>query len=32
LRIYEGATDVQKIIIAREMLKSRAAKSALVAE
>jgi acyl-CoA dehydrogenase len=32
LRIYEGATEVQKIIIAREMLKSRAAKSALAAE
>jgi acyl-CoA dehydrogenase len=32
LRIYEGATEVQKIIIAREMLKSRATKSALAAE
>lgn len=32
LRIYEGATEVQKIIIARELLKARAslAKSALV--
>jgi acyl-CoA dehydrogenase len=27
LRIYEGATEVQKVIIAREMLKSRAALS-----
>jgi acyl-CoA dehydrogenase len=32
LRIYEGATEVQKIIIAREMLKIRATKSALAAE
>ena len=32
LRIYEGATEVQKIVIAREMLKNRAAKSALAAE
>ena len=32
LRIYEGATEVQKIVIAREALKSRAAKSALAAE
>jgi acyl-CoA dehydrogenase len=32
LRIYEGATEVQKVIIAREMLKSRATKSALAAE
>jgi acyl-CoA dehydrogenase len=32
LRIYEGATEVQKIIIAREMLKSRATRSALAAE
>jgi acyl-CoA dehydrogenase len=27
LRIYEGATEVQKVIIARETLKSRAALS-----
>lgn len=32
LRIYEGATEVQKVIIARETLKSRAAKAALAAE
>ncbi len=32
LRIYEGATEVQKIVIAREALKDRAAKSALAAE
>ncbi len=32
LRIYEGATEVQKIIIARELLKSRPTKSALAAE
>jgi acyl-CoA dehydrogenase len=32
LRIYEGATEVQKIVIAREALKSRAAKAALAAE
>ncbi|MBV8837360.1 MAG: acyl-CoA dehydrogenase, partial [Alphaproteobacteria bacterium] len=32
LRIYEGATEVQKVVIAREALKSRAAKSALAAE
>jgi acyl-CoA dehydrogenase len=32
LRIYEGATEVQKIIIARETLKSRTAKPALAAE
>jgi acyl-CoA dehydrogenase len=30
LRIYEGATEVQKIVIAREVLKDRTAKSALV--
>ena len=30
LRIYEGATEVQKIVIAREALKGHAAKSALV--
>ena len=28
LRIYEGATEVQKIVIARELLKGRATKSA----
>lgn len=32
LRIYEGATEVQKVVIARELLKDRAAKSALAAE
>lgn len=32
LRIYEGATEVQKIVIARELLKSRSTKSALAAE
>jgi acyl-CoA dehydrogenase len=32
LRIYEGATEVQKIVIARELMRSRAAKSALAAE
>jgi acyl-CoA dehydrogenase len=32
LRIYEGATEVQKIVIAREELKARAAKSAMAAE
>jgi len=32
LRIYEGATEVQKIVIAREVLKQRAGKSALAAE
>jgi acyl-CoA dehydrogenase len=32
LRIYEGATEVQKIVIAREALKARAAKSAIAAE
>src|SRR5918994_1711773 len=32
LRIYEGATEVQKIVIAREALKARAAKSAMAAE
>src|SRR2546428_13957548 len=30
LRIYEGATEVQKIVIARETLKSRPANPALV--
>jgi acyl-CoA dehydrogenase len=32
LRIYEGATEVQKVIIAREALRSHAAKPALAAE
>ena len=32
LRIYEGATEVQKIVIARETLKQHSAKSALAAE
>jgi acyl-CoA dehydrogenase len=32
LRIYEGATEVQKIVIARELLKSRPTKSAFAAE
>ncbi len=32
LRIYEGATEVQKIVIAREAMKSRAGKTALAAE
>ena len=32
LRIYEGATEVQKMVIARELLKNRPAKSALAAE
>ena len=32
LRIYEGATEVQKTVIARELLKSHQAKSALAAE
>jgi acyl-CoA dehydrogenase len=32
LRIYEGATEVQKLVIARELLKARPAKSALAAE
>ena len=32
LRIYEGATEVQKVVIAREALKNRAAKPALAAE
>jgi acyl-CoA dehydrogenase len=32
LRIYEGASEVQKIVIAREALKREAAKSALAAE
>jgi acyl-CoA dehydrogenase len=32
LRIYEGATEVQKIVIAREALKERGGKRALAAE
>jgi acyl-CoA dehydrogenase len=32
LRIYEGATEVQKIVIAREALKERGAKPTLAAE
>jgi acyl-CoA dehydrogenase len=32
LRIYEGATEVQKIVIARELLKSRKSTVALAAE
>jgi acyl-CoA dehydrogenase len=32
LRIYEGATEVQKVVIARETLKERTTKSALAAE
>jgi acyl-CoA dehydrogenase len=32
LRIYEGATEVQKIVIAREALKGRGVKPALAAE
>src|SRR3954468_21117739 len=32
LRIYEGATEVQKVVIAREALKNRPAKRALAAE
>ena len=32
LRIYEGATEVQKVVIAREAMKSRAGKTALAAE
>jgi acyl-CoA dehydrogenase len=32
LRIYEGATEVQKIVIAREMLKDRAPKQGFTAE
>ena len=32
LRIYEGATEVQKIVIAREALKARAGRAALAAE
>ena len=32
LRIYEGATEVQKIVIAREALKNRPGEAALAAE
>ncbi len=32
LRIYEGATEVQKVVIARDLLKNRSGKSALAAE
>ena len=32
LRIYEGATEVQKVVIARETLKSRNSKTALAAQ
>ena len=32
LRIYEGATEVQKVVIAREAMKGRPAKPALAAE
>jgi acyl-CoA dehydrogenase len=32
LRIYEGATEVQKIVIARDLLKSRATPAVLAAE
>ena len=32
LRIYEGATEVQKIVIAREALKNRPGKPAMAAE
>ena len=32
LRIYEGASEVQKIVIARELLRSRAKSSAMAAE
>jgi acyl-CoA dehydrogenase len=32
LRIYEGATEVQKVVIARELLKNRPGKPALAAE
>ena len=32
LRIYEGASEVQKVVIAREALKSKTEKSALAAE
>jgi acyl-CoA dehydrogenase len=32
LRIYEGATEVQKVVIARDLLKGRPGKAALAAE
>ena len=32
LRVYEGATEVQKVVIAREMLKAHAARARQVAE
>ncbi len=32
LRIYEGATEVQKVVIARELLRSRSAKTAIAAQ
>ena len=32
LRIYEGATEVQKLIVARELLKARASKRRQAAE
>src|ERR1700720_1595325 len=32
LRIYEGATEAQKVVIARELLKNRSGKSVLAAE
>jgi acyl-CoA dehydrogenase len=32
LRIYEGATEVQKVVIARDLLKSRTTPAALAAE
>jgi acyl-CoA dehydrogenase len=32
LRIYEGATEVQKVVIAREILKSRNTQPAKAAE
>jgi acyl-CoA dehydrogenase len=32
LRIYEGATEVQKIVIARELLRAREKPSAMAAE
>jgi acyl-CoA dehydrogenase len=32
LRIYEGATEVQKVVIARDLLKGRTTPAALAAE
>jgi acyl-CoA dehydrogenase len=32
LRVYEGATEVQKVVVAREMLKARASKRLRAAE